>query len=114
MAPQVTVNFNELPITIVVRHGMLTASKNVQMVFTIGPRSTLAEFPLPNLTKPLLGLERSSRLAPMTDKSLTKKAVKNLKHNKRRSDKRRTKSSTPKLAPSLALKLAKKAVKKAS
>jgi len=48
MAPHVTIDFNELPITIVVKHGKLMTKKSAQMVFTIGPRSILAEFPLSN------------------------------------------------------------------
>jgi len=49
----------------------------------------------------------ASKLAPKTDKSLTKKAIKNLKRNKHRTDKHRAKSSAPKLAQSPALELAK-------
>jgi len=113
MAPQVTVNFNEFPITIMVKHGMLTARRNAQMVFTIEPRSILAEFPLSNSMEPLWGLKRSNRPAPITDRPLIKKVVKNLKCNKRRSDKRRTKSSAPKLAPSPALELAKTTLRRA-
>ena len=114
MAPQVTIDFNELPVTIVVKHEKLTAKRSAQMVFTIGPRSILTEFPLPNSIEPLRGLERASRPAPMTDKLLTKKAVKNLNCNKRRSDKRRAKSSAPKLAPSPALEMAKTNLRKGS
>jgi len=114
MAPQVTIDFNELPITIVVKHGKLSAKRNAQMVFTIGPRSVLAEFPLSNSMEPLRGLERANKSAPQTHKPLTKKVVKNLKRNKRRSDKRRVKSGAPKLAPSPALKMAKTTLRKAS
>ena len=94
MAPQVTINFHELPVTIVVKRRMLTARRNIQMVFTIGPHSILAEFSLSNSMEPLWGLERANKPAPMTDKPLTKKSVNNLKRNKRRSDKRCAKSST--------------------
>ena len=114
MAPQVTIDFNELPITIVVKHGKLSAKRNAQMVFTIGPRSILAKFPLLNSMEPLRGLERANKPAPKTHKPLTKKAVKNLKHNKHRSDKRRVKSGTPKLAPSPALEMAKTTLRKPS
>ena len=79
------------------------------MVFTIGPRSILAEFPLSNSMESLWGLERENKLTPKTHKPLTKKAVKNLK-----SDKRRAKSSTPKLAPSPALEKAQTALRKGS
>jgi len=49
MAPQVTVNFNKLLITFVIKRGMFEARKNVHVVFTVGPRSILAEFPfMPN------------------------------------------------------------------
>ena len=113
MAPQVTVNFNELPVTFVIKRGMFQARKNVHVVFTVGPRSILAEFPLSNSMEPLRGLERASRPAPKADKPLTKKAVKNLKRNKRRSDKRRAKSAAPKLAPSPALELAKTTLRRA-
>ena len=114
MAPQVTIDFNELPITIVVKHGKLSAKRNDQMVFTIGPRSVLAEFPLSNSMEPLPGLERANKPLPQTHKPLTKKAVKNLKRNKRRSGKRRAKSGTPKLAPSLALEMATTTLRNAS
>jgi len=114
MAPQVTIDFNELPVTIVVKHEKLTAKRSAQMVFTIGPRSILTEFPLPNSIEPLRGLERASRPAPMTDKPLTKKAVKNLKRNKCRSDKRRAKSGAPKLAHSPSLEMAKTTLRKSS
>jgi len=83
------------------------------MVFTIEPRSILAEFPLSNSMEPLWGLERSNRPAPMTNRLLTKKAVKNPKHSKRRSDKRRTKSSPPKVALPLALELSKTTLRRA-
>ena len=53
MAHQVTVNFNELLVTIVVKHGMLAARRNVQMVLTIRPQSILVEFPLSNSMEPL-------------------------------------------------------------
>jgi len=114
IALQVTIDFNELPVTVVVKHGTLTAKRSAQMVFTIGPCSILAEFPLSNSMEPLRGLKTASRPAPMTDKLLTKKAVKNLNCNKRRSDKRRAKSSAPKLAPSLALEMAKTNLRKGS
>ena len=114
MALQVTIDFNELPISIVVKHGKLSAKRNAQMVFTIGPRSILAEFPLSNSMEPLWGLKRANKPAPKTDKPLTKKAVKNLKRNKRRSDKRRAKFGAPKLAPFPALEMAKTALRKAS
>jgi len=107
MAPQVTVNFNELPVTFVIRHGMFQARENVHLVFTVGPRSILAEFPLSNSMERVRGLERASKPAPMADRPLTKKAIKNQKCNKRRSDKCRAKSGAPKLAPSPALELAK-------
>jgi len=42
MAPQVIIDFNELSITIVVKHGKLSAKRNAQIVFTIGPLSILA------------------------------------------------------------------------
>ena len=77
MTPQVTIDFNELPITVVFKHRKLSAKGNAQMVFTIGPRSILAEFPLPNSMEPLQGLERANKPAPNTDKPLTKKAIKN-------------------------------------
>ena len=77
MAPQVTIDFNEAPISIVVKHGKLSAKRNAQMVFTIGPRSILAEFPWSNSMEPLRGLERANKPAPNTDKPLTKKAIKN-------------------------------------
>ena len=48
MAPQVIINFNGLPVTFVVKLGMFQARKNVQVVFAVGPRSTLAKFPLSN------------------------------------------------------------------
>jgi len=105
MAPQVTIDFNELPIPIVVKHEMLRARKNVQMVITVGSQSILVEFSLANSMEPLRGLERASRPAPKTDKPLTKKATKNLKCTKRRNDKCCAKSSAPKLAPSPALEL---------
>ena len=111
MAPQVTINFNELPIIFVIKRGIFQARKNMQVVFTIGPRSILAEFPLSNSMEPLRGLERASKPAPSNDRLLSKKAVKNQKRNKRRSD---TKSGAPKLAPSLALELAKMSLKRAS
>jgi len=114
MAPQVTINFNELLVTIVVKHGMLTARRNAQMVFTVGPRSNLAEFSLSNSMEPLRGLERANRAAPMTEKPLTKKLVKNLKYNKCRSDKHHAKFSAPKLAPSPALEMAKTTLRMAS
>jgi len=38
--------------------------------------------------EPLWGLDKARKLAAKTDKLLTKKAMKNLKHNKCRSDKR--------------------------
>ena len=113
MAPQVTVNFNELPVTFVIRHGMFQARKNVHVVFTVGPRSILAEFPLSNSMEPLRGLERESKPTPKADKPLTKKAIKNQKRNKRRSDKRRGKSSAPKLARSPVLELAKTTLRRA-
>ena len=114
MAPQVTIDFNELAITIVVKHGKLSSKRNTQIVFTIGPRSILAECLLSNSMEPLWGLERANKPAPKTHKPLTKKAVKNLKRNKRKSDKRRAKSDTPKLAPSPALEMAKTTLRKAS
>jgi len=86
----------------------------VQVIFTVGPRSILAEFPLLNSIEPLRGLERASKPAPSNDRPLTKKAVKNQKRNKRRSDKRCAKSDVPKLAPSLALKLVKTTLRRAS
>ena len=86
----------------------------MQVVFTIRPRSILAEFPLSNSMEPLRGLERASKPAPSNDRLLSKKAVKNQKRNKRRSDKHRAKSGAPKLAPSLALELAKMSLKRAS
>jgi len=46
MVPQVAIDFNELPITIVVKHGKLTTKKSAEMVFTIGPQSILAESPM--------------------------------------------------------------------
>jgi len=67
MAPQVTINFNELPITIVVKRVMFTTRRNAQMVFTIGPRSILTEFLLSNSMEPLRGLKRANRPALMTD-----------------------------------------------
>jgi len=82
--PQVTINFNELPVTFVIKRGMFQARENVQVVFTVGPRSILAEFPLSNSIEPLRGLERANKPAPSNDRPLTKKAVKN---QKRRSDK---------------------------
>ena len=114
MAPQVTINFNELLFTIVVKHGMLMPRRNVQMVFTIGPQSILLEFPLSKIMEPLRGPGRSRRFVPMIDKLLTKKAIKNLKRSKHRSDKCRAKSSTPKRAPSPALELAKMTLRRAS
>ena len=113
MAPQVTINFNQLPVTFVIKRGVFQVRKNVQMVFTVGPQSILAEFPLSNSMEPLRGLERASRPTPKADKPFTKKAVKNLKHNKRRSDKRCAKTAAPKLAPSPALELAKTTLKRA-
>jgi len=106
MAPQVTINFNKLPVTFVVKRGMFQVKRNVQMVFTVRPRSMLTEFPLTNSMEPLRGLEKASRPASITNRSLTKKAIKNLKRYKCRSDKRRAKCSAPKLAPSPALELA--------
>jgi len=114
MTPQATIDFNELPITIVVKHGKLSTKRNAQMVFIIGPRSILAEFPLSNSMEPLRGLERENKPAPKTHKPLTKKVVKNLKRNKRRSDKRRAKSGAPNLAPSPALEMGKTTLRKAS
>jgi len=114
MAPQVTIDFNELPVTIVVKYGKLTAKKSAQMVFTIGPCSILVEFPLSNSMEPLRGLERVNKAAPKTHKPLTKKAVKNLKCKKHRSDKRHAKSGAPKLAPSPALRIEKTTLRKAS
>ena len=87
MAPQVTINFDELPSTFVIKRRIFQARKNMQVVFTIGPRSILAEFTLSNSMESLWSLERASKLAPKIDKSLTKKAIKNLKRNKCRSDK---------------------------
>jgi len=107
MTPQVTINFKVLPVTFVVKRGMLQAKRNVQMVFLVGPQSILVEFLLANSMEPLQGLEKATKPASMTDRPLTKKAVKNLKRNKRKSDKRRAKSSVPKLAPSPALELQK-------
>jgi len=95
MVPQVTINFNELPITIVVKRRMHTVRKNVHMVFAIGPRSTLAEFPLSNSMEPLRGLEGASRPTPKTDKPINKKVVKNLNRNKRISDKHRSSLAHP-------------------
>jgi len=74
MAPQVTIDFNELPITIMVKHGKLSAKRNAQMVFTIGPHSILAEFPLSNSMEPLRGLKRANKHTPKTHKPLPKKA----------------------------------------
>ena len=74
MTPQVTMNFNEFLVTFVVKCGMFQAKRNVQMVFTVGPRSMLSEFPLANSMKPLRGLKRANRPAPMTDRPFTKKA----------------------------------------
>jgi len=107
MAPQVTISFNHLPVTFVIKRGIFQARKNMQMIFTVGPQSILAEFSLSNSMEPLRGLERASGPAPKADKPLTKKVVKNLKCNKRRSDKRRAKSAAPKLTPSPTLELAK-------
>jgi len=106
MAPQVTINFNELPVTFMIKRRMFQARKNVQVVFTVGPRFILSEFPLSNSMEPLWGLKKVSKLAPKTDKPLTKKAIKNLKCNKHKSYKRRAKFGAPKLAPSPALELA--------
>ena len=114
MAPQVAFKLNELPVTIVVKHGMLMARKNVQVVFTIGLQSILAEFPLSYSMEPLRGLKRTSKFAPKTDKPLAKKAIKNLKCNKHISDKRRAKSGAPKLALSPALELARRTLRRAS
>jgi len=114
MAPQVTIDFNEPPITIVVKHGKLSAMRNAQMVFTIRPRCILAEFPLSNSMEPLRGIERENKPTPKTHKPLTKKTVKNLKRNKRKSDKHRAKFGAPKLAPSPALEMAKTTLRKAS
>jgi len=113
MAPLVTFDFNELPVTFVIRRGMFQARKNVHVVFTVGPRSILAEFPLSNSMELLRGLERASNHAPKADRPLTKKAIKNQKRNKRRSDKRRAKSGAPKLAPSPALELVKTTLRRA-
>jgi len=77
---------------------MLKVRRNIQMVFTVGPQSSLAEFPLTNSTKSLRGLERASKLASKADKLFTKKVVKNLKRNKCRRNKHHAKSSKPKLA----------------
>jgi len=77
MAPQVTINFNELPVTFVIKQGIFQARKNVQVVFIVGPQSILAEFPLSNSMEPLRGLKRTSKPAPSNDRPLTKKAVKN-------------------------------------
>jgi len=90
MAPQVTINFNELPVTFVIKWGMFQARKDVQVVFTVGPQSILAKFPLSNSMEPLQGLKRPSQLAPKADKPLIEKVIKNLKHNKHRSNKRCT------------------------
>ena len=109
MAPQVTINFNELPATIVVKCGMLMAGRNVKMVFTIGPRSVLPEFSLSNSMGPLWGLARANRPAPMNEKLLTKKSVKNLKRNKHHS-----RPNAPKLAPSPALEIVKATLRRAS
>ena len=49
---QAIVNFNELPITNVVKHGMRKARRNAKMVFIVAPRSIFAEFPLANSMKP--------------------------------------------------------------
>jgi len=87
--------------------------KNVQVVFTVGPRSILAEFPLSNSVEPLWGLERASKPTPSNDRLLTKKAVKNQSRNKHRSEKHRAKSGAPKLAPSPALELAKTTLRRA-
>jgi len=113
MAHQVTVNFNKLPVTFVIKRRMFQARKNVHLVFTVGPWSILVEFPLSNSMELLRGLERASRPTPKANKPLTKKAIKNQKRNKRRSDKRRAKSDAPKLAPSPALELAKTNLKRA-
>jgi len=77
MAPQVTINFNELSVIFVIKRGIFQARKNVQVVFTIGPRSILAEFPLSNSMEPLRGLERTSKAALSKDRPLTKKVVNN-------------------------------------
>jgi len=114
MAPQVTINFNELPVTFMIKRRMFQARKNVQVIFTVGPRSILAEFLLSNSVEPLRGLKKASKLVPKTDKLLTKKAMKNSKRNKYRSDKHRTKSGEPKLAPSPALELVKTTLSRAS
>ena len=73
MAPQVTINFNQLPVTFVIKRGIFQARKNVQMVFNVGPRSILAEFPLSNSMEPLRGLERASRSAPKLINRLQRK-----------------------------------------
>jgi len=113
MAPQVTINFNELPVTFVIRRGMFQARKNMHVFFTVGSQSILVEFPLSNSMEPLRVLERASKPAPKADRPLTNKAIKNQKRNKRRSDKRRTKSGAPKLAPSPALELVKTTLRRA-
>ena len=79
-------NFNERLVTFVIKRGMFQARKNVQMVFIVGPRFNLVEFPLSNSLELLRGLERTSQLAPKTNKLLTKKVIKNLTHNKHRRD----------------------------
>jgi len=114
MAPQITINFNELPVTIVIKKGTPKAWKNVEMIFSIGLRSILVELLMSNSMEPLRGLERANKKAPKTHKSLTKKAVKNLKRNKCRSGKRRAKPSTPKIAPSPALEIMKTTLRRAS
>ena len=43
-----------------VKHGMLRARRNVQMVFKVGPQSILAEFLLANSMESPRGLERAS------------------------------------------------------
>jgi len=91
MAPQVIIDFNELPVIIMVHHGMLKPKRNIQMVFTIGPRSILTEFPVANSLEPLTGLKREAGLSlrstvTKADKPITKKAIKNLKRNKCKSD----------------------------
>ena len=108
------INFDKLPVTIVVKEGMLKVRRNVQRDLTVGPQSNLAKILMTNLMEPLRGIEKVIRSAPKIDKPLTNNVVKNLKRNKHKTKKHRTTPNTPKLALSPALEQVKKTLRRAS